>query len=36
MESQVFIRCRESDKELIEEIQDEAVDTYKRMAIEEV
>ena len=36
MEGQVFIRCRESDRAVIESILDEAVDTYKNMIINEV
>ena len=36
MEGQVFIRCREADKAMIESIKDEAVKTYKNMLINEV
>ena len=36
MESQIFIRCREADKEIIESITEDAVDTYKNMIIEQV
>ena len=32
----MFIRCREEDKDLIEEVTDEAVSTYKEMLIKEV
>jgi len=34
MEGQVFIRCREDDKELIQSIVDEATKKYKEMIID--
>ena len=36
MEGQIFIRCREADKEIIEGIIDDAVSTYKDMVISQV
>ena len=36
MEGQIFIRCRESDVSIIEEIQEEAVATYKEMIVSQV
>ena len=36
MEGQVFIRCREEDKAIVESIVDEAVSTYKNMIISQV
>ena len=36
MEGQIWIRCRESDVSLIEEIQDEAIDSYREMIVSQV
>jgi V-type H+-transporting ATPase subunit E len=36
MEGQVFIRCREEDKDIIESIVDDAVSSYKEMIINQV
>ena len=36
MEGQIFIRCRESDVSLIEEIQEEAVEQYREMIVSQV
>ena len=36
MEGQIFIRCRESDRAMFEEIQDEAVQTYREMIVSQV
>ena len=36
MEGQVFIRCREADKDLVQEVVDDAVDAYKELIINEV
>jgi hypothetical protein len=36
MEGQIWIRCRESDVSLIEEIQEEAVDQYREMIVSQV
>lgn len=35
-EANVLIRCREQDKDLIEEIKDEVIDKYRNMIIEQV
>ena len=36
MEATIVIRCREADKDLIQDIVDESIDTYKNMIIEQV
>lgn len=36
MEGQIFIRCREADKAIIESVKDEAVSTYRNMIINDV
>jgi hypothetical protein len=36
MEGQIWIRCRESDVALIEEIQEEALDQYREMIVTQV
>ena len=36
MEGQVFIRCREADKDLIESVVDDAVAHYREMIVNEV
>ena len=36
MEGQIFIRCREKDVALIEEIQDEAIQQYKELIVSQV
>ena len=36
MEGQIFIRCREEDKAILEDVKDEAIKTYRDMVISEV
>ena len=36
MEGQIFIRCREADVEMIQEVQDEAVQQYREMIVSQV
>ena len=36
MEGQIFIRCRESDVDIIKSVQDEAVQQYREMIVSQV
>ena len=36
IEGTIYIRCREADKGLIEDIQDEAISTYREMMVSQV
>jgi len=36
MEGQVFIRCREADKDIIESVKDEAIQQYREMIVSQV
>lgn len=36
MEGQIFIRCRESDVELIQSIEEEAINEYREMIVSQV
>ena len=36
MEGQIFVRCRQADEELIKSIQDQAIQEYREMIVNEV